>query len=167
MTLPWPVAVFVTVGFLVIGYVFGAARMTEWQNNRYQFFVGENRRLAANLRVLFVRLGIPYPADDEPDEPQPGRWDRFVQWVADRFRGPAEVEVPSEPVIYLEPGPAPARKLAPDPQPATEPHMPAAPGPATVPSHRAIDDDWRRDSDALYAQMLAEIRGEKVKEGGR
>lgn len=50
--------------------------------------------------------------------------------------------------------------FTPDPDPATAP-IPRQPGPDTQPAQAVIADDWQRTSDALYEQMMAEIRGRK------
>jgi hypothetical protein len=188
---PWYVALALAATFALIAFVWGESRRSTYSDGRYERLVGQIANLRTAVRAHHAATGHEMPDlwDGSP-EPRLSGWDRFVRrvvaggrWVKARFRGPAEVEsveVESVEVEDDEPacsdcgktltqpdehtsglclrclnGPLPE----PTPGPKTEPIV--LPGPATVPMQAAIEDDWRAQSEALFQQMLAEIRGEK------
>lgn len=178
--LPW----FVTAILCLVTFVWGEARRSEREQARYSKLVGDDASQRTALRMLYAATGYEMPDLWETPEQQPTRWDRLVAWVVARFRGPAPIEEKTEKkpaateenewdeADYRRQADTDMARLverieqvrAADTGPTTEPEIPAVPGPATVPSGMAIADDWAVKSDALYQQMLAEIRGETEKE---
>lgn len=158
-SIPWPAVVLLVVTFALIAYVWGAAKTSAYREEQYAQLVGQIARLRTTQRDLYTISGLPVPdLHDDPD-PVPGRWERMLDRIRSR-KQPLPTIVP-EP----EPEPEPQRDWRTDtgpivmPGPATTPDMKVA---ASVPPPGAMDDDaWRQKSDALYQQMLAEIRGEK------
>lgn len=168
--IPWTVALCLAGTFSLLSYVWGCSQASMYRDQQFERLVGDDARQRSVLRLICQHLGVAFPDlwNDEP-EPEPDRWQRLLKWIAARFRGPAEVEdwqpipapepitppVPDLPAELLEP-----RQESQPEAPTTQP-IPVAPGPATQPSQAVIADDWKRQSEALYQQMLAEIRESK------
>jgi hypothetical protein len=167
-------------GVLLVGMVLiGEGYFLIW---RAQIIHGQGEQLlGAAARLLALVPGKSAARTDGSDE-QPRTW-----WEALKALPAVEVERCAHgPNFdgYCDTCGVPT-DARPDPGPKTEPivmppvviqldadgrgqaEIPVWPAPKTVPMAAAIDDDWQRQSEALYQQMLAEIRGETVKEGER
>lgn len=155
------------VTFWCIGAAWGAGMSRRSDDYRYARLVADDASQRSAIRDLYVAEGYEPPdfyAESEP-EPGPSRRERIVAWVKARFRGRA-AEEKLELVAPIEPLVGEVDPLVGEVEPDTGPETDEWPivGPPTQPVQAVIADDWQRESEALYQQMLAEIRGEKVEE---
>lgn len=117
----------ITLAVLLIGIasLMFIRRDTDRHSWLIAWLVGENRRLARQVRILSMRLNVPYdPTPSEPLVPA-SRWSRFTTWLRTRT-------VPVE-----DEGPDPATV-------ETAPEMPAQVKEAFRQMSPADDPEWRR-----------------------
>lgn len=165
--LNWPSLVVIVLCLCTCTWVWGRSRMTDYQDNRIEWVVGDYGRLRTVVRMLYEATGYEWPEDAEAPEPErkPSRWQRLRDWKMHR-----------EPVGLLRWQFVPTTS-EPKPEPAVddldEPDLeapPEVPGPRTNPIGIPTQPDMKKasavappaDIDAIYEQAMAAIRGDKT-----
>ena len=178
----WPTVVVLTLNLCVCTYLLGRNKMTEYQDSRIEWVVGENGRLRTALRMLYAATEFEWPDLEHDAEPEDKpRWYRRA-WAWLNYQKPAATPQPVDEAeavqvsgVELDPetehsglAEPEAPNFVVDPNPSTAP-IPPLPGPATVPDLKAAAqvaplaaisyEDWKADFDARVERDMAVIRG--------
>lgn len=158
ITISWAAALALLGVVALIAWIAGSVRGDNWRRQDFEQVVGYQRREATALRMLYAATGYEFPDDDNTEpEPSASRWQRIKTWWGDRMRPtPADPQPADDLEDDVEDQ---DEELEQEPTP-----VPIPPGnrPPVKPAALMPDDEWERHRDAMVAEMLAEIRGERV-----